>query len=485
MKATTKKINKIIDMLNNGPAVINAGITAFGDDLKHQNINSLHIQWKPAAGGDPSAIAALDKIISNAALVEKIKKANDEAVERIMSSMFFLVDIRKASDVVPNFTGKMILHSGPPIEWNRMCGPTKGAILGACVYEGWANSIEDAEKMCAAGEIKFDPCHHHNTVGPMAGIVSPSMWVFCILNKTFGNYAYCTLNEGLGKVLRFGAYGEDVIKRLKWMEQTLAPALAKAVKIAVQKEGGINIKSIISQVLMMGDECHNRNVAGTALFIKEIIPYLLQTDENKEIIKSIVDFMSGNVHFFLNLTMPVQKAAADTIKNIEYCSIIYGMARNGTDTGIRISGLGDDWFVSASGMPKGLYFAGYTENDANPDLGDSTITETAGIGAVAMAGAPAIVKFVGGTPDDALKVTLDMYKITHSKHRDFQMPALNFEGTPLGFDIIKIMNTGILPFINTGIAHKQAGVGQIGAGILRAPIDCFKKALKAFAEKYN
>ena len=484
MKKIKKKTNRVSELLQSGPVVINAGIKSFGDDLKNQNIDSLNINWKPAAGGDIAAIAALDRIMSNAALMEKIQKANDEAVERMMSSQLFLVDIRKASDVIPEFGGKMILHSGPVIEWQRMCGPSQGAILGACIYEGWANSIETARKMCENGEVKFAPCHHHNTVGPMAGIVSPSMWVFCIHNRTHGNYAYCTLNEGLGKVLRFGAYGDDVIKRLKWMEKTLAPILSEAVKIAVKKDGGLNIKSMISQVLMMGDECHNRNVAGTSLFIKEIIPFLLQTSADKETIKSIIDFMSGNVHFFLNLTMPVQKASADTIKNIKYCSLVYGMARNGTDTGIRIAGLGDEWFVSPSGMPKGLYFAGYTEDDANPDLGDSTITETAGIGAVAMAGAPAIVKFVGGVPKDAENVTLEMYKITHAKHRDFQMPSMNFEGTPLGFDILKIMKTGILPFINTGIAHKQPGIGQIGAGILRAPIDCFKKALKKFAEVY-
>ncbi|MBP7654660.1 DUF1116 domain-containing protein [Candidatus Dependentiae bacterium] len=401
-----------------------------------------------------------------------------------MSSQLFLIDVKPAKDVIPDFKGKMILHSGPPITWERMCGPTKGAIMGACVYEGWAQTVEEAEKMCASGKIKFDPCHHHNTVGPMAGIVSPSMWVWCIKNTVHKNTAYCTLNEGLGKVLRFGAYGEDVIKRLKWMETVLAPLLEKAVKISVEKNGGINIKSLMSQVLMMGDECHNRNVAGTSLFIKEIIPYLLQTDADKEIIKDAIDFMSGNVHFFLNLTMPAQKAAADTIKGIKYCSIVYGMARNGTDTGIRISGLGEEWFTAQSGMPKGLYFAGYSEDDANPDLGDSTITETAGVGANAMASAPAIVKFVGGVPADALLATKEMFLITHAKHRDFQIPQLNFEGTPVGFDILKIMETGILPFINTGIAHKKAGIGQIGAGILRAPMSCFKQAFKKFAETY-
>lgn len=413
-------------------------------------------------------------------IAEKIKEANDKAVEMMSNAQPVLIDLVQAKDLFPEMHKKSIFHAGPPIEWSRMCGPVKGAVMGALVYEGLASNIEEAEKMCENNEIDLSPCHHHSTVGPMAGIVSPSMYMFVIENKTHGNRAYCTINEGLGKVLRFGAYGKDVWDRLKWMENELAPLLKKAIL----KSKGINIKSITAQALMMGDECHNRNVAGTSLFLKEILPYLLETAPADKV-KMVTDFISGNVHFYLNLSMPACKATCDTIHGLEHCTIMSAMARNGTDIGIRIAGLGDEWFTSPSGMPKGLYFAGFSESDGNPDLGDSTISETAGIGGFAMACAPAIVKFIGGKPADAVRFTKEMYEIAHGCHRDFQIPSFDFAGTPLGADIRKIIETGITPFINTGIAHKEPGIGQIGAGILRAPKEMFIAALKAFDKKYS
>jgi hypothetical protein len=334
--------------------------------------------------------------------------------------------------------------------------------------------------MCENNEIEFSPCHHHNAVGPMTGIVSPSMYMFVIENKTHKNKAYCTINEGLGKVLRFGAYGKDVWDRLKWIENDLAPVL----KEAILKSNGINIKSITSQALMMGDECHNRNVAGTSTFLKEILPYLLDTASSDKV-KMVTDFISGNVHFYLNLSMPACKATCDTIHGLKYSTLMSAMARNGTEIGIRIAGLGNRWFTSSAGNPKGLYFAGFEEKDGNPDLGDSTISETAGIGGFAMACAPAIVKFIGGKPSDAVRFTKEMYEISHGRHRDFQIPVFDFAGTPLGVDIRKVVETGITPFINTGIAHKEPGIGQIGAGILRAPMEMFENALTEFGETYN
>ncbi len=395
----------------------------------------------------------------------------------MIASQPILVDIKQARDTIPGMTKKTILHAGPPIEWEKMCGPVRGAIMGALIYEGWARNPKEAEKLAASGEIKFSPCHHHNAVGPMAGVVSASMYVFVVKNQKFGNYAYCTLNEGLGKVLRFGAYSEEVIERLKWMEEVLAPGLKKAV----EKSGGINIKNLTAQALQMGDECHNRNVAATSLFIKEITPYLLKTDLDKKTIREIVEFISGNVHFFLNLSMAACKATADTISGFRNCSLVSAMARNGTEIGIRVAGLGERWFTAKAGMPKGLYFAGYSEEDANPDLGDSTISETAGIGGFAMASAPAIVQFIGGSPQDAIRYTKEMYEITVAKHGIYKIPALNFTGTPIGIDIRKVVETGITPLINTGIAHKNPGIGQIGAGILRAPMSIFEEALSALA----
>lgn len=448
--------------------VIDLGLESFHESLKEQGVEVLHVDWRPPVPG-ARMLAKLDN--------RAINRANREAVKRMIDSQPILVDIEQTKDVILGMTKRTILHAGPPVEWKRMCGPIKGAIMGALIYEGLARNPEEAKKLAASGKIKFSPCHHHNAVGPMAGVVSASMYVFVVKNEKFGNYAYCTLNEGLGKVLRFGAYSEEVIERLKWMEKVLAPGLKKAVKISE----GINIKNLIAQALQMGDECHNRNVAATSLFIKEITPHLLKTDLNKKTIREIIEFISGNIHFFLNLSMTACKATADTILSFKNSSLVSAMARNGTEIGIRVAGLGKRWFTAPAGMPKGLYFAGYSEKDANPDLGDSTISETAGIGGFAMASAPAIVQFIGGNPQDAIRYTKEMYEIVVAKHDTYKIPSLDFIGTPIGIDIRKIVETGITPFINTGIAHKKPGIGQIGAGILRAPMSIFEEALTTFA----
>ena len=415
-------------------------------------------------------------------LKTRVENANQKALQKMIDANPVLVDVRQARDVIPGMHEDLILHAGPPVKWENMCGPVKGAVMGALIYEGKAKDEKEAASLAASGKIKFDPCHHHSTMGPMAGVVSPSMFVFVMKNTTHGNTAYCTLNEGLGKVLRFGAYSPEVIKKLKWMETVLAPALKKAL---AKKPDGINIKSITAQALMMGDECHNRNVAGTSLFLRQLTPLLLSTDLDKETVKSVFDFITGNDHFFLNLSMAACKTIADTIHGMEGCSLMSAMARNGTEIGIRIAGLGDRWFTAPAGEPKGLYFSGYTADDACLDLGDSTISETAGIGGFAMASAPAIVKFVGGSPSDAVKYTHQMGEISFGRHRDYQMPPLDFLGTPLGVDIRKVVETGITPIINTGIAHKDPGIGQVGAGILYAPTSIFEEALKAFADKYD
>ncbi len=411
-------------------------------------------------------------------MIDKIREANEVAVERLLNSKPTLVGIGRAIEVIPGMDTDTILHAGPPISWDKMCGPMKGAIAGALIYEGRAESYKDAVKLAESGEIKFEPCHHHSAVGPMAGIVSPSMPVFIIENETYGNRAFCTMNEGLGKVLRFGAYSEDVIERLKWMEETLYPALKEALKIAK-----IDLKRIIAKALHMGDECHNRNIAATSLFLSEIVPLLLCTTLEKNVINDVVRFIKGNPHFFLNISMPACKSMADQMVGIEYSTIVTAMARNGVEFGVRISGLGDEWFTAPAPMPKGLYFPGYSEKDANPDLGDSTITETAGLGGFAMAAAPAIVQFTGGSPKDALNATREMREITVTENPSFSIPMLDFRGTPTGIDLLKVVETGVTPRINTGIAHKKPGIGQIGAGLVRAPMECFKKAIKRYVEK--
>ncbi|MFY9187147.1 MAG: DUF1116 domain-containing protein, partial [Bacillota bacterium] len=308
----------------------------------------------------------------------------------------------------------------------------------------------------------------------------PRMPVFIIENRTHGNRSYCTLNEGLGKVLRYGAYGEEVLERLKWMEKGLAPVLKKAIEAS----GGIDLKSMIAQALHMGDEVHNRNRAGTSLFVRAIVPHLVGLDFPQADIRRCLEFINSNDHFFLNLSMPAVKAMLEAAHGIEKSSVVTIMARNGTEFGIKVSGLGNQWFTGPAQVVKGLYFPGYSEDDANPDIGDSAITETAGVGGFAMAAAIPIVQFVGGTPDDAVRFSEKMYSITISESRYFTIPILNFRGTPTGIDIRKVVETGILPQINTGIAHKDPGVGQVGAGLVNPPWECFEKAIIAFGKKY-
>ncbi|MDQ7821975.1 MAG: DUF1116 domain-containing protein [Candidatus Eremiobacteraeota bacterium] len=457
-------------MFADGPAVVTLGLPLFHESLVSQEVKAVQVDWKPPCGGDEKLTSLLGRL-----QCEKVEKANEEAAKRLIDSHPVLVDICQAKEVIPGLTKEKILHAGPPITWDRMCGPMQGAVTGALIYEGLAENKEAAKRLARSGSISFDPCHHHHAVGPMAGILSASMYVFVVENRTFGNRAYCSLNEGLGKVLRFGAYDWDVIDRLRWMEKVLAPSLKKAVALS----GGIDVKNLTSQALMMGDECHNRNVGGTLQFLKHITPFLLKSEVECRKMQEIYEFIAGNVHFFLNLSMAACKATADTILGLNNSTILSCMARNGVEIGIRVAGLGEQWFTAPAGMPKGLYFSGFSEEDANNDLGDSTISEVAGIGAVAMAAAPAIVKFVGGSAGDALKATQKMYEITQAMHRDYTIPSLDFSGTPVGIDVRKVVETGITPIINTGIAHKKAGVGQIGAGILDAPMECFVRALEA------
>jgi hypothetical protein len=360
-----------------------------------------------------------------------------------------------------------------------MSGPLRGAVIGAAVYEGLAESLEDAERRAAAGEFEFGPCHERGAVGPMAGVVSASMPMCVIENATHGNRAFCTFNEGLGRVLRYGANGDDVLDRLRWIRDVLARVFARALE---QLDEPIDLRALTAQALQMGDEAHNRNRAGTSLLLRTLLPVLIELDEPTADTAAAARFIAGNDHFYLNLAMPASKACADAAAGIERSSIVVAMARNGTEFGVRLSGTGGRWFTGPSGRVDGLYLPGFGPEDANPDIGDSTITETVGLGGFAMAAAPAIVRVVGGGAEDALAATRAMYDIAWGESRSYQIPSLGFRGTPLGIDCREVVHSRVLPFVNTGIAHREPGVGQIGAGIVEPPMEAFAKAVRALAE---
>ncbi|NLJ79212.1 MAG: DUF1116 domain-containing protein [Tissierellia bacterium] len=459
--------------------IINIGTSKFKEDLELQGQHVTDVDWEPPAGGDVELLDILDGFASS----EEIRIANEKAVDIMINAHPILVDVDRALDVVPGMKSNLILHSGPPVEWDEMAGPMKGAIIGALIYEELAEDEESAVKLVESGRIEFAPCHEHSAVGPMAGIVSPSMPVHVVHNRTYDNYSYCGINEGLGKVLRYGAFSDEVIDRLKWIEKEFAPVLKKALSLV---EDGIDIKSLISQAVHMGDECHNRNKAATSLFFREITPYILETGARMDIIKRVLDFIRENEHYFLNLSMPACKAATDAAMGIEHSTIVTTMARNGVDFGIKVSGLGPDrWFTGPANMIEGLMFPGYKKEDASPDIGDSAITETYGIGGFMMGGAPAIVQFVGGTVSDAIGYSEQMYRITTAENSNFSIPTLDFRGSAIGIDLLKVIDTGILPIINTGMAHRTAGIGQVGAGLVSPPMECFTKAMKEFDKVYG
>jgi len=410
-----------------------------------------------------------------------IDQANTQATQQMMEARPVLTGLGIARDVLPNMHENLILHAGPPITWDRMSGPLRGAIIGALIFEGRATTATKAQELATSGEIEFAPCHHYGAGGPMAGATSPSMAVYIVENQTHGNLAFSNLNEGYGKVLRYGAYQDDVQERLRWMHDIMAPTL----KAAIEQSGGIDIRAMLAEALHMGDEGHNRNKAGSVLFTKALAPHIARAAPNGDVAAEIIQALGDNALSFLNPVMAACKAMCDAAHGVEESTIITTMARNGTDFGIRLSGLGDQWFTAPAQVPDGLYFPSFTSAHANADIGDSTITETAGIGGFAMAAAPAIVNFISGKPSDALDTTMEMYEITFTEHTSFTIPALDFRGTPTGIDLRKVIGKDTTPRINTGIAHMDAGVGQIGAGLVRPPMETFEQALVAYAQKYD
>ncbi|NEK60015.1 DUF1116 domain-containing protein [Geodermatophilus sabuli] len=462
----------LADLLSAPPAVVAAGVDVFSDALRAQGATVADVEWRPPAFGDAADLAAL-------ALDPRRAAANRTAVERLMAAGSQLVDVRPAREVL-DLPDRTLLHSGPPLTWETASGPMRGALLGAVLFEEWAPTVEDAEQLLASGAVTLDPCHHHRTVGPMAGVTSPSMWMWCLSDPVFGGRAYCNLNEGLGKVLRMGAYDDEVLTRLRWMRDVLGPVLREAVRSMAEP---LDVKAVLAQMLQMGDEGHNRNRAGSLMTLRELSPAIVAVDAPSSDIARVLAFIGGNEHFYLNLGMPTAKLALDAARGIPGSTMLTVMSRNGTEFGIQTAGTGDRWFTGPAQTPVGLFLGDYGPEDANPDIGDSAIMETYGVGGFAMAAAPAIVRFVGGTVPDALATTERMYQLTLAENPAMAIPIMGFRGSPTGIDVLQVARTGWLPQINTGMAGRVAGTGQVGAGLVQPPQECFEQALRALAEE--
>ncbi len=476
-KALPEVSDSVMDLLNSKPRIVNIGLASFTESILTYGGSAVQYDWKPAAGGDKRLI----KILNALAQIAEIESANNEVIDRMKNSQPFLVDVVPAKSVIGILQDKVLLHAGPPIEYKDMTGPMQGSCIGAVLFEGWAPDENSARVLLANGGVKFSPCHHVNAVGPMGGITSGSMPVMVVENKLDGSVAYCIMNEGIGKVLRFGAYSEEVITRLRWMRDSLGPVLSQALK---RKEGGLNLNVLIAKAITMGDEFHQRNIAASLIFLKEVTPLITELDIDQQEKYSVIKFLADTDQFFLNVMMAAGKSIVDCARKVTSGTVVTTMARNGQNFGVRISGMGDEWFTAPVNTPNGLYFTGYSADDANPDIGDSAITETVGVGAMAMIAAPGVTRFVGaGGFQDAWKVSNEMNEICIANNANWSIPTWDFRGACLGIDARKVVETGITPLINTGIAHKNAGVGQIGAGTVRAPLACFEKAITAYAKK--
>jgi len=440
--------------------------------------------WRPPGNGDPRLAQLLAAMIGDtddpACIGSRIDRANRTAIARVLAARPMLIDVAlHAREIWPEM-GRTLWHAGPPIAWQEMCGPMQGSAVGAVLYEGWARDPEAALRLLASGAVELAPCHHHQAVGPMSGIISPSMPVFVVRNEDRGNLAYTNFNEGIGKVLRFGANDASVIRRLKWIEKVLAPSLKAAL---ARVEGGVPLKTIQAQALLMGDELHSRNTAASLLFLKAITVPLIKSGTARRRAGESLSFIADTPQFFLNLSMVSCKATMDAGHGVAESSMVTAIARNGVNVGIRLSALDERWFEAPAELPAGLFFSGYRQEDANLDLGDSAIAETAGFGGFSFAASPALVQLVGGTPAMATAYSSAMYGITLARDPSLALPALDFAGAPVGIDIRKVLASGIRPVVTTGIAHKMAGVGQIGAGVVRVPLGCFTSAAYALAAR--
>ncbi|KHL08259.1 uncharacterized protein DUF1116 [Mumia flava] len=452
-------------------AVVSVGADLFADAVADQAVDVQRVDWQPPMAGtaDDLAVVAADPLRAD---------ANARAVEAYLGVTAQLVDVLPAHEALGLERGDF-LHAGPPVTWERASGPMRGALMGAAALEGLVDDPDQAPALFESGAgYSLAPCHSRSAVGPMAGVVSPSMWMFVLEDATSGARTYCSLNEGLGKVLRYGAYGPEVLDRLRWMSAVLGPVLQQAVREA----GPVDVTALLSQMLQMGDEAHNRNRAGTLMLMRDLVPAMIRSTSRAADVADAVAFIGGNDHFFLNLAMPACKLALDAARGIEGSTMVVAMARNGTDFGIQVSGTGDRWFTGPAQVADGLYLGSYGPDDANPDIGDSAITETAGIGGFAMATAPAIVRLVGGSVPDAFAATRRMGEITLASNPRWQIPVMEFAGTPTGIDVSRVCRTGILPQINTGMAGAVAGTGQVGAGLVNPPAEIFPAALAALAD---
>lgn len=462
--------------------VISAGVGGFPEALRRQAVPVLDLDWRPPADGDAGLVAILTALATSGELAQQIEAANQETLRRIVEGNPQIVDVAPAGEAI-GLPAHTVLHAGPPIEWARMCGPQRRAVLGAIQFEGWAEDAAAAEALVASGRVRLSPNHAFGAVGPMTGVISPAMPVLVARNETFGNYAYSTFNEGRGNTLWFGICDQGTLQRLAWIRDTLGPAMRAAIRC----HGPLNVFDIVAQGLQMGDECHARSAACTALLVKRLSASMLDGGVAPRAVAEVLRYADNNNHTFLNFTMAGVKATMDAAHGVPHSTVVTAMARNGVDFMLRVGGLGNHWLLApVSPMDEAVYYTGYSVRDAAGDIGDSAIIETCGLGGMAIAGAPTVAPFVGGRLADEVAAVERLALVALGRHPRFSLPPMDNQTTPVGLDVRRIVETRIVPFITTGVLHEQSPtVGQIGTGVARAPIGIFDQALVALAQSWG
>jgi hypothetical protein len=454
-------------------SVVNMGLSLFADAVRDQAATVEHVDWRIPAGGQLDLVGDLEHLYGPRAA--DIDEANAEAVRRLDQSVCLLVDIAPAQTIVPGVSGQMLLHCGPAIEWPDVADPLRRSMRAATVAEGWAANVEEADQVLADGTVRLEPAYRYDTVMPMASAIGPSAPMFAVDNRDGGTRAFAPINQGPGETAWFGRETPAAIARLEFLHDVAGPMLRQVLG----SSGSIDIFALAAQGVQIGDDVHMRTQGTTSLLIRNLLPQIAALPEDGRI--ALAQYLSGNHLFFLNLAMAAAKSAAMWAEQVEGSSIVTMMCRNGTSYGVRLAG-SDEVFVSeAPPVAEAMYYPDYGPETSARDIGDSAILELVGLGGAAAAGSPAVAGFLPRGMADAVAMTEQMRSICTAESSRFKLPTRNYRGTPIGVDVRRVVELDTTPKVTTGILHASSGVGQIGAGVATAPIECFRAALKALA----
>jgi len=452
--------------------VVNVGLPLFAEAIRDQAGTVVDVEWRIPAGGRPELVAALTRLSGR--FNDRVHAANDEVVRRLNVATPVLTGLARCGDAVPGVGSRTVLHCGPALDWATAGDPLRRSIAATVVAEGWTGDVVEVPRLVETGAVRLASANAHDTVLPMATAIGPSAPVLAVDNEAAGTRAFTSINQGPGQAPWLGVDTSDAVARLTTIRDVVAPVLQAALVSA----GPIDLFGLVAQGLQMGDEVHMRSQATANLLWRTLLPHLVTVD-SPDLVEA-VRVLSANHLFFLNLAMAAAKATLMAAYDIPDSSVVVGMSRNGTSFGIRLAGTGDAEFLApAPQVGSALYHSGFGEQDAAPDIGDSALLELVGLGGAAAAASPAVAAFLGGSVQDAIATSAEMEMICVGSSSRFTLPLLEHRGSPLGVDARAVVETETTPAINTGILHVSDGTGQVGAGIARAPLECFQAAVLA------